>query len=35
MPEGLSRQVWDSPSFLIDPLGMEENGSFRNGKGMV
>ena len=26
-PEGLSRQVWDSPSFLIDPLGTEENGS--------
>ena len=25
----------DSPSFRSDPLGMEENGSFRTGKGMV
>ena len=29
---GAVPSTWDSPSFLIDPLGTEENGSFRTDK---
>ena len=37
MPEGgcPANAGQPPPSFLIDPLGTEENGLFRNGKGMV